>query len=383
MRRQPDAIVIGGGIIGSSIALRLAQAGLSVSVFDRGEPGAEASTAAAGMIAPQGERIASQPFRELCWASHTLYPEFVAEIEALTGQQVGYKRDGTVLLSVNQEQARELDEIEADQAEPDGDSFPGREGACAERLSPGAVARRVRGLNHEVTGALFLPADHWVDNERLTAAVIEAARRLNVVFQANKPVSRFVVAGGRVESVESGGERFSAGEFVLSAGAWSGTLARSVGLEIPTVPCHGQMMEFELISELPMVVRAGHHYLVPRAGNKAVAGTTAEYVGFEKNVTAAGLASILEGTLRLAPFLADARFVRAWSGLRPDTADHLPVLGPSGISGLTVATGHFRNGILLAPVSARLIADLVVNRSVPGSLLPFRADRFARAAMLQ
>jgi glycine oxidase len=383
MSRQPDAIVIGGGIIGSSIALRLAQAGLNVSVFDRSQPGAEASTAAAGMIAPQGERTGSRPFRELCWASHSLYPEFVAEVEELTGQQVGYRRDGTVLLALNEEQARELDVIEADKAEAHGTSSTRREVARAERLSHAAVARRVRGLNDEATGALFLPADHWVDNERLTTAVIESAHRLNVVFVANQPANRFIVTDGRVESVEAGGERFSAGEFVLAAGAWSGTLARSVGLEIPTVPCHGQMMEFELSSELPMLVRAGHHYLVPRAGRKVIAGTTAEYIGFEKSVTAAGLDSILEGTLRLAPFLADARFVRAWSGLRPDTVDHLPVLGASGIAGLTVATGHFRNGILLAPVSARLIADLVLSRSVPESLLPFRADRFANAAVVQ
>jgi glycine oxidase len=379
MSHQPDAIVIGGGLIGSSVALRLAQAGLSVSVFDRGEPGAEASSAAAGMIAPQGERVQSRAFMDLCWASHGLYPEFVAEVESLSGQRAGYRQDGSLLVALDDDQAREL---EADQAGAAAEALGAAPAyAPVQPLPPEATSRRVPGLSGEILSAFFLPADHWVDNERLTAAVIEAARRLGVAFSAHKTVDGFVVNDGRVTSIEADGERFSAGEFVLAAGAWSGTLARSAGLEIPTVPCRGQMMEFELASELPMVVRAGHHYLVPRAGRRAIAGTTAEYAGFEKSLTAAGLASVLEGTLRLAPFLADSRLVRTWAGLRPDTPDHLPVLGPSGIARLTVATGHFRNGILLAPITARLIADLVLKGSE--SLQAFRADRFTRQAVAQ
>jgi glycine oxidase len=379
MSRQPDTAVIGGGLIGSLIALRLAQAGLRVTVFDRGEPGAEASSAAAGMIAPQGEKVQSRAFMDLCWASYRLYPGFVAEVEGLSGQQVGYRQEGSLLVALDSDQARELNEFKSDQ--------PGTSEASAstpvERLSAAAANRRVPGLSGEIASAVFLPADHSVDNERLTAAVIEAARRLGVSFLAHRAVDRFAVSDGRVSSIESAGESFGAGEFVLAAGAWSGTLARSIGLEIPTVPCRGQMMEFELASELPMVVRAGHHYLVPRAGRRAVAGTTAEYAGFEKSVTAAGLASVLEGTLRLAPFLGDARLIRAWAGLRPDTSDHLPILGLSGIDGLTVATGHFRNGILLAPVTARLIADMVLKGSPPESLHAFRMDRFLRDAVVQ
>jgi len=127
-----------------------------------------------------------------------------------------------------------------------------------------------------------------------------------------------------------------------------------------------------------MVVRAGHFYLVPRAGNKAVVGTTAEYVGFEKSVTAEGMSSILQAAIRLVPLLSEARFCRAWAGLRPDTADHLPVLGRSGVPGLTLATGHFRNGILLAPVTAKLIAEMIVANSAPPAIEPFGASRFPR-----
>ena len=377
---SPDVVVIGGGIVGSSIALRLAEAGLKVSVYDRGEPGAEASTAAAGMIAPQGEKTESPAFSALSWESHSLYPEFVAEIEDISGKDVGYRRDGTLLVALDEQQAGELEEIRRDEAHekrqpsaenPVGVGFP------IERLTVADLSQRVAGLSDPVLGAQFLPADHWVDNERLTAAVIEAARRRGVVFHPRRAVRSLSVQKNRVESIDAGGERLPAGEFVLAAGCWSGAIAASAGVEIPTVPCRGQMMEFEMDSPLPMVVRAGHYYLVPRASNSAVVGTTAEYVGFEKAVTAEGMSSILQAALRLAPLLSTARFCRAWAGLRPDTADHLPVLGRCGVQGLTLATGHFRNGILLAPVTASLIAEMIVANSSPPALEPFRAGRFS------
>jgi glycine oxidase len=380
---NPDVIVIGGGIVGSSIALRLAEAGLHVSVFDRGEPGAEASSAAAGMIAPQGEKAELEAFSALSWESHRLYPEFVAEIEDVSGREVGYRRDGTLMVALDAYQARELDETRQDRAHerhrpraktPADVRFP------IEQLTVADLGRRVTGLSDPVLGAQFLPADHWVDNERLTAAVIQAARRRGVAFHARKTVRSLVVHNGRLESIEAGGERLCAGEFVLAAGCWSGALAASAGVEIPTVPCRGQMLEFELASPLPMVVRAGHYYLVPRAGGRVLVGTTAEYVGFEKSVTAEGMASILQAALRLAPFLGEARFCRAWAGLRPDTADHLPVLGRSGIQGLTLATGHFRNGILLAPVTAKVIAEMVVANFSPPAIEPFGASRFSLQA---
>ncbi|HEV3278602.1 MAG TPA: glycine oxidase ThiO [Terriglobia bacterium] len=363
--RHPDAVVIGGGIIGSSIALRLAQAGLRVTVFDRGRAGAEASSAAAGMIAPQAEKTGPPEFDDLCRASHSLYPEFAAEMEALSGQAANYRRDGTLLLALDEEQERELDRIEA---------------GAVERLDAEAARRQVPGLAADIRRALFLPGDHSVDNKLLTRAVIEAARRQGVIFEENAPVRRIVVRHDRAEGIEADRGRVAATEVILAAGCWSGALAATAGVEIPMDPCRGQMLEFELASALPVVVRAGHHYLVPRAGDAVIVGTTAEYAGFEATVTAAGLASVLQAALRLAPFLAAGRFRRAWAGLRPDTADHLPVLGRSGIGGLTLATGHFRNGILLAPVTARLIADLVVGGAAPAALEPFRADRFALAA---
>jgi glycine oxidase len=240
------------------------------------------------------------------------------------------------------------------------------------------------GLSSEVRLALGVSEDHWVDNEKLTRAVIDAAQRLGVRFYAHCAVERLSVRENRVEAIRAssahaGGQAtvFSAGCFVLAAGCWSGGLAAQVGLPLSMRPCRGQMMEFESPREIPYVVRAGVHYLVPRSARRVAVGTTAEYAGFEKTVTAEGLQSILNGATRFAPFLKGCAFRRAWAGLRPDTADHLPVLGYGKLHNLILATGHFRHGILLAPVTAQQISELALTRSTSLSLEAYRPTRFA------
>jgi glycine oxidase len=208
-------VVIGGGMIGASVAFRLARSGLKVVVFDRGEPGAEASSAAAGMLAPQGETAEPDAFFELCAASRDLYPPFVAEIEEASGQSVGYRRDGTVLVATDEEESQELDKIYQAQR---------RHGLSLERLTAEDVRRRVAGLSPQIQRGLFIPGDHWVDNERLTQAVIEAGRRLGVVFRSHSFVRKLNLRDGRVESVEVGdsssgaGSTQAAGRFILAAG---------------------------------------------------------------------------------------------------------------------------------------------------------------------
>jgi glycine oxidase len=195
-------------------------------------------------------------------------------------------------------------------------------------------------------------------------------------------VTKLNLGGGRVESVEAaytagGASTLSAGHFVLAAGCWSRELVEPLGIKLGMEPCHGQMMEFDAAEDLPSVVRAGIHYLVPRSGRRILAGTTAEYIGFDKAVTGEGLRSILEGVARIAPFVKDLKFRRAWSGLRPDTADHLPILGCGDIPNLHFATGHFRNGILLAPITAQVISELVLGRPLSFLIESYRPDRFA------
>jgi len=370
-----DVIVIGGGLIGSSIALRLAQAKLRVLVFDRGDPGAEASSAAAGMIAPQAESAEPDAFFAMCAASHALFRDFVAEIEELSGQEVDFRRDGSLLVAVEEKQVAELEKLYWNQT---------RAGLPLERLTPAALEQKMPGLSSKVRMALGVSEDYWLDSEKLARAVIEAAQRLGVRFYAHCAVEELSVHEKHVEAIRAGsghagGEAtpFSAGCFVLAAGCWSGGLAAQIGLPLTLQPCRGQMMEFESPREIRHVVRAGTHYLVPRSARRVLIGTTVEYAGFEKIVTAEGLQSILNGAMRFAPFLKDCVFRRAWAGLRPDTADHLPVLGYGKLDNLILATGHFRHGILLAPVTAQQISELVLARSTSLSLEAYRPTRFA------
>ncbi len=368
----PDVAIIGGGIIGCSIALRLAQNGLKVTVLEKGKPGGEASSAAAGMIAPQGEITHPDAFFELCAASRDLYPGFISEVAQLSGKPIYYRQSGAMLLALDDREAQELDSIYLGQTGV---------GLTVEKLTATEACGRMPVLSGEIRQALFVAGDHWVDNEELTQALELACQRVGVQFCSDLEVKRLNLNGEGITSVEtsakgSGPARFSAGYFVLAAGAWSGELAESAGFNLPVLPCRGQIMEFESDSDLPMVVRAGHHYLVPRPGRRIVAGTTAEYVGHHKAVTGEGLQSILEGTARIAPFVKQMRFRRAWSGLRPDTADHLPVLGRGQIQNLVFATGHFRNGILLAPVTAKLISEFILTGSSSRPLGAYSPNRF-------
>ena len=372
--RAADVIVIGGGLIGSSIALRLAQAKLQVLVFDRGEPGAEASSAAAGMIGPQGETAEPDAFFALCAASHALFPAFVEEIEDLSGQDVDFRREGSLLVAVDEKQVAQLEKLFWNQS---------RAGLPLERLTLASLSQEMPGLSNKVRLALGASEDHWVDNGKLTRAVIETAQRLGVRFYARCAVEHLSIRENHVEAIQAscglaGSEPtlFSAGCFVLAAGCWSGSLAAQAGLPLSMQPCRGQMMEFESPREVPYVVRAGTHYLVPRSARRVVVGTTTEYAGFEKTVTAEGLQSILKGAMRFAPFLKDCAFLRAWAGLRPDTPDHLPVLGYGKLDNFILATGHFRHGILLAPITAQQISQLVLTRSTSLSLEAYRPTRF-------
>jgi glycine oxidase len=350
-----DVVVIGGGIIGCSVALRLAQAKAKVTVLERGEIGAEASSAAAGMLAPQGEMISPPAFSDLCLKSRDLYPQFAAEIEELSGEKVGYRTDGAALVGISDAECHELEETYHVQT---------ARGLPLELLTGAEARRRVPGLAAEIRTALFVPGDHWLDNVRLMTALAKACERLGVTLRPHTEVKKLNATGGKVESVTVGGNgagaNLSASQFILAAGCWSRDLTASPAMEKSLQPCRGQILEFESPEELPHVVRAGHFYLVPRSGRRVVAGTTAEYTGYEKAVTAEGMRSVIEGVSRIAPFIRNYRFLRAWSGLRPDTRDHLPVIGHGALSNLIYSTGHFRNGILLAPANAQLVAELAL-----------------------
>ncbi len=354
-QQKSDVVIIGGGIIGCSAALRLAQAGVKVTLLERGEIGQEASAAAAGMLAPQGEMIHPETFSELCHKSRDLYPHFAAEVEELSGQRVNYRQDGTLLVGVSGEECSELEEIYHLQTS---------RGLSLERLSGDEARRRVAGLSPDIQLGLFVPGDHWLDNVSLMSGLAKACARLGVSIRTHVEVVKLNARDGRVESVtvrEDGANSLvPGGRFILAAGCWSRELAAGLGLQLELQPCRGQMMEFETSAELPHVIRCGKHYLVPRAPRRAIVGTTAEFGESEKAVTAEGLLSILEGVSRIAPMVKGFKFLSTWSGLRPDTRDHMPAIGACEFENLLFATGHFRNGILLAPATAQLVSEFVV-----------------------
>ncbi len=369
-----DVIVVGGGLIGCAIAYRLARMNVRVAVFERGAPGCEASSAGAGMIAPQGETVEPDGFFQLCAASRDLYPDFVAEIEELTGQSVNLRRNGTLMVAVTEEEQATLNDVFEGQS---------RAGLPLARLSAAEMRERVPLLSSRVEGGLLVPEDYWLDNEMLVRCLHAACLGCGVTFHSHTQVTRFKVCHNRVDSIETGSAqgaragRHSARMFVLACGAWSSEAAASLGLRLPVTPCRGQMMEFDGAPDVPATVRSGHYYLVPRSGGRVVAGSTMEYAGFEKKVTGEGILAILEVVFRFAPFVKGLRFRRAWAGLRPDTDDHKPILGFGRFENLVYATGHFRNGILLTPITAQLVCELISSGSCSAPIEDYRPGRFS------
>jgi glycine oxidase len=366
--RSADVLVIGGGIIGCSIAWRLAQAGMKVTLLDRSEPGGEASAAAGGMLAPLGEVLQPRTFSELCIASRNLYPRFAAEVEECSGHLSGYRSDGSLMVAFDEKLEEELTAIHRSQT---------AQGYTLHSLTGDQIRDCGSVLSQHIRSGLFIPDDHWIDNERLMKALLIACHRAGVRIESGCAVHKFNTRGTHIDGLDAGNDaRFAAKTYVLAAGCWSGKVAEAFGVYLPMAPCCGQMMEFEVKRELPFVVRSGMHYLVPRPGRRLLAGTTSEYAGFDKTVTAKGLLSILEGAVRFAPMLGEARFLRAWAGLRPDTSDHLPILGYGVLENLIFATGHFRNGILLAPITAEIVSDLIAKGSTSRPVEAYRPTRF-------
>ena len=368
-----DVAIVGGGIIGGSIAFELAQEKLRVLVLDRQAPGQEASWAAAGMLSPSPENPDSIPLVPLARASLELYPEFVAAVEEASGHAVGYRSKGTLEVLLAGEVGRELSTLIA---------LHHGLGLPTEALRLEEALEMEPALSREALAVALLPYEASVDNRALAEAVLAAAARQGVEIRAAAPVTSLLRQGGRCTGVMAGGDQVSAEHVVLAAGCFSSQI-EGVSRYAPTRPVRGQMVALRSSRvQLTRVLRSAHGYIVPRDDarpQKLVAGSTLENAGFEKRVTPGGLEQILSAILELAPGLAGAEIVETWSGLRPDTPDHLPVLGPTDVQGLVMATGHYRNGILLAPVTARLIREWLTRGSTSLPWENFSPLRFLEA----
>jgi glycine oxidase len=362
-----DVIVIGGGVIGCTIAWKLAQRGLRVTVLERGRIGCEASRAAAGMLSPQGENQTPGPFFDLCLRSRSMYRQFAEELTDASAVDVEYKDEGTLFVVLEGENEEEKTRWTSWQIEA---------GLSLEHLTANDVRKSEPAVTESAT-AIFLPDEHQVENRRLMDALEVAMKRAGVQVIEGTNVMALTTERGRITGVASGRERFEAGAVIVAAGTWSSRLLEPLGLNIKLIPARGQMIAVKgATCPITRVLHSGKVYLVPRRDGRILIGATVEYAGFRNAVTIAGISYLLSAATELVPSLKDCEVVESWSGLRPDTVDHLPILGASSLENLFLATGHFRNGILLAPLTAALIANTVVSGHQPKEIEPFGIDRF-------
>ena len=367
--RAPDVVVIGAGVMGCAVALRLAQNGAAVTVIERGIPGAEASSAAAGILGPQWESEGPGPLLELGLQSRALYPRFAAELHDLSGIDIGHTRSGLIELALT---------ADDDQALTAQATWQRDRGLEAELLQPEQLRRLEPHIGPGIRLGLLYPGEGHVHARSLARALSQAAARVGVRFLQGRYVRRVLVEGGRARGVELDGEAVSAGTVILCAGSWS-SLVEAGGVPAPVVrPARGQMVSIETRPPLFRHVLVAHRrgYLVPRADGVALAGSTLEMVGFRKEVTVAGLSDILTLARTLVPDLGEAPVTETWSNFRPYTPDALPVIGRTAVDGLLVATGHHRYGILLTPITAQAIAELVTRGTSSIDLGAFSVSRF-------
>lgn len=365
-----DAVVAGGGVIGASIALELAEAGLKVALYDAREPGREASWASAGMISPAPENPGMIPFVPISLASVALYPNFIQKVEAISGMDVGYRKDGALDAILDGNVEEELSTVIALQHGV---------GLRAEALTAQQAREMEPSLNEEIEAAIFRPDEASLDNRVFTDAVITAALYRGVQIFAKNGAKALWKENGRCKGLILENSRVEAKWTIIAAGCFSARI-EGVAPYAPVFPAKGQMIALRCDPvEIEHVLWLEHTYLVPRNDGKIIAGSTIERTGFDHDVTAAGMKKILGEAIRLAPELQQARIEETWAGLRPDSPDHLPILGPTDIDGLLIATGHFRSGILLAPITAVLMREWICSQRVSVDWERFSPMRFLAA----
>jgi glycine oxidase len=372
-RKRVDAAVIGGGVIGLAVAWRAARAGLSVAVVDP-EPGSGASHFAAGMIAPVGEaEFGEEAVVALNRDSAARYPSFIAELELDAGRSAGYRQTGTLHVAIDGD---ELTALERECQLPPGSRPPrraphvaadARSRAGAVPVDPGRHARRDRPPGR--SPGLWCPT------------LLQACSRLGV--QIHRCSASLLIENGRAIGVGlDGGDRLEASQVVLAAGCWSGAVRGVPDDALPPVrPVKGQILRLRGAPHLiARTVRGGSVYILPRGDGRVVVGGTVEERGFDTTVTAGAVYELLRDARALVPDVAELDLVEASAGLRPGSPDNMPIVGDSTVQGLVVATGHYRNGYLLAPATADAVAGVLAGGRWPEATAPWSPARFRRPA---
>ena len=368
VKRQAHVVIVGGGVMGCAAAYELSRRGVAVTVLERSVPGAEASSAAAGILGAQVEAHEPGPATELGLLSRKLFPALVKDLERTSGIALGYRQCGVVKVAYEAAAVRRLVRDLSWQAKA---KLP------LERLSAAALAEREPALSRELAGGVRFEQDATLEPRALLSALRIAAERSGATFQSGSFVKRIALQNGRAVGVElNEGGMVAGSHVVLAAGSWTSLLASGESETTRVVPARGQIVELKTsVPLLDSIVFGPDCYLVPRADGRLLIGSTLEFVGFRREVTAGAVAKLLAAAIRLLPALAEAELSATWSSFRPYTADELPLLGPSSTPGLILMSGHYRNGILLAPISARVVADCITGQTPPLDLLPFAPER--------
>jgi len=372
---RSNIIIIGGGVIGLAIARELRKRGVGgITIVDRGSVGREASWAAAGMLAPNLECESVDEFHRFCTASLALYPRFAAELLDETGINSELDRTGTLYVAFNEDEgSRALEKYWRQRAA----------GIEVESPSIEEVLRLEPLVSPQVRLGLFYSGDWQVESRKLVEALESFCRKESMVLIEDAAVEKVVLRGGRVVGVETVDEAIFADLVILAAGAWSSIVdIEGLGFGIPIKPVRGQMIAYAgEPNRFRHVIYSHCGYVVPRAGGRVLVGATVEDVGFDRSVTEDGVDSLIRAADEISSFIVNGDPVDKWAGLRPFAADGLPVIGPvPGIEGLFVATGHFRNGILLAPITAEITAEFVVRGTDSEYFSLFGPQRFAAAS---
>jgi glycine oxidase len=367
-------VIIGAGVIGLGIAWRLAQAGCQVDVYDKGEAGRGASWAAAGMLAAAVEtEPGEEPLLPLTLESQRLWPDFARELLGATGISCEYRDEGTLVVALNRDDAETLRHSY---------DFQKGLGLDLDWLNAAEARRREPHLKPGIAAAVFSKNDHQVENRALAGALIAACRGVGVTIHEHCPVAEVTVAAGRARGIETAQGSEAADVVVLAAGAWSREIGGIPAAHQPPVrPIKGQMLALRMDPQAPIlnhVIWLPRAYLAPRLDGRLIVGATVEERGFDTSLTAGGMLALIEGAWRGVPTIEELPIAETWVGFRPGSRDDAPMLGPSGIDGLVVATGHHRNGILLTPVSAAVMSDYILTGRLPEMARPFDPQRFDR-----
>ncbi len=370
-------IIIGGGVIGLSIGWRLAKAGREVVLFDRDRAGRAASWSSAGMLTPLAEvRFEEEALLRLGLQGLDRFPEFVAELESDTGSTVGYRRDGVLLVGITRDDVEHL-RFRYDYQE--------NLGLPVEWLSGADARAREPHLSPRVSAAVWCPGDHQVDNRLLLDALKLGFQKAGGALRESTPVESVDIQGERVRGVTGGGEVHTASTVVLSAGCWSRLIPGLPDAVRPPVrPVRGQILRLKMTEDLTLrtmiwysrIASSTVAYLAPKDDGHLVLGATSEEMGYDTHLTAGGLFELLRAAWEALPGVYDLPIVETQAGLRPGSRDDAPILGKTPIGGLILATGHYRKGILLAPITAYAIEDLILTGQTPDAIRPFGIERF-------